>query len=333
MYFLLGTSLVLALLLALNIAASMFAGGVWRVVAKVARKKSAEQRAQIIFALRILPTIIAFVAVVAFLLPSYLLFEPHSSDEVVTFKLGLLALVSIAGIGAAFYRVFGTWWSTRRLLKNWFSNSEPIHLGDVPIPVYCIEHPFPVIAVVGTFRPRLFIARQIFASLSEEEINAAVRHEYGHLAARDNLKRTVLRVCRDLLVFPFSRRLDRAWAENAESAADEYAARTGGNLTAINLAAALVKIARIVPSGARPAMPSGTFLLGEQAADVTGRVRQLLQLADGKLSPVKQLWLGLGRSFWLPLCVVLSIVFLLAVNADFLQKVHVVLESVVSVLQ
>lgn len=334
MYFLLGTSLIFALLLVLNVAASALASGAWRIIEPRARRKSAEQRAQIIFALRVLPTVAAILAVAAFLLPAYVLFEPHASDETVTFKLGALALVSLIGIGAAFYRVFGSWQSTRRLLNDWLSNSEQIALGDVSIPVYAIEHPFPVIAVVGTIRPRLFIARQIFSTLSEEEISATLRHEYGHLAARDNLKRTVLRVCRDLLVFaPFARRLDRIWAENAESAADEYAARAGGNLTAINLAAALVKIARIVPTGARPAMPSGAFLLGEQAADVTGRVRRLLRLAEGKLLPARHLWLGLGRSFWFPLLVVFAVVSALATNQIFLQKVHTALESVVLVLQ
>ena len=115
----------------------------------------------------------------------------------------------------------------------------------------------------------MFIASQIFDSLNEQELQAAIAHEYGHLVARDNFKRTLMRVCRDLLVFPFGRSLDNAWAENVESAADEYAAQTGGNLTAINLASALVKIARIVPNNSKPAMPSGTFLLTEQNDFVT----------------------------------------------------------------
>ncbi|MGI8787643.1 MAG: M56 family metallopeptidase [Pyrinomonadaceae bacterium] len=333
MYIALGICLIFALLLALNVFASLAASVLWRVVSPIVKHFSAARRAQIIFALRFFPLLSAIVLVFAFLLPSYLLFEPHSSNEVVTFKLGLLALLSAAGIVAAFYRVFGTYRATRRLIVNWLADAEQIEIETVSIPVYRIEHKFPVIAVVGVFRPRIFIANQIFASLDADEIAAAIRHEHGHLAARDNLKRTILRVCRDLLVFPFGRRLDRVWADIAESAADEYAAQTGGNQTAVNLAAALVKIARIVPRGAKPAMPAGAFLIEEQTADVSLRVRQLLELTERRFSPAARRFLGAAIPFWIYLAGFAAIVFTLATNRDFLERVHFALENIVSILQ
>jgi len=80
-----------------------------------------------------------------------------------------------------------------------------------------------VIAVVGSIRPRLFVAGQVLDSLTDEEMLAAIAHECGHLAA-DNFKRVLLRACRDMLtIVPCGRSLDRAWAENAEAAADESA--------------------------------------------------------------------------------------------------------------
>ncbi len=332
MYFLLGISLMFALLLMLNLLISAAATVLWRVLSPFAEKWTAQRRARVIFALRIFPFASALIFVIAILLPAYVLFEPHTSGEVVGVKLGLIAAASTIGIISAFYRVFGTWWKTRRLASNWLKNAEPIEMANVSIPIYRMRHPFPVIAVIGMFRPRIFVAQQIFDSLNDEEIQAAIAHEYGHLAARDNFKRTLMRVCRDLLVFPFGRGLDRAWTENVESAADEYAARKG-NLTAVSLAAALVKIARIVPHGTKPAMPSGAFLLTEQTDFVTWRVRRLLQLAEVKFNPAGYNISGLRFSFRLAAAILLiALVLLAATNQNFLEHAHFALESIVAFL-
>jgi len=95
------------------------------------------------------------------------------------------------------------------------------------------------------------------------------------------LKRIMLRACRDVLtIVPCGRSLDRAWAENAEGAADEYAANLGPSV-ALNLASALIKIARMIPAGARPTMPLGAFLLGDEEGGIRWRVRRLIDLATG----------------------------------------------------
>ena len=333
MYFLLLISLMFALLLVLNLLISTAATALWRVISPAAANWSASRRAQTIFALRIFPFASALIFVFVIVLPAYLLFEPHTSDEVVSIKLATIAIVSAAGITVAFYRVFGTWWKTRRLVNNWLKHAEQIQIENVAIPVYRMPHTFPVIAVVGIFHPKMFVARQIFDSLNSEEIQAAIAHEYGHLCARDNFKRTLMRVCRDLLVFPFGRSLDRAWTETAESAADEFAAQTGGSMTAVNLAAALVKIARLAPRGSTPAMPLGAFLLTEQADFVSWRVRRLLELTENKRHPAGHNFLGLGIGFWLLLSCIIAGKLLLATNRDFMQQTHGILETIVIILQ
>jgi hypothetical protein len=55
--------------------------------------------------------------------------------------------------------------------------------------------------------------------------------------------------------------------------ADESAARRGGDV-ALNLASALVKIARLARPGLRPTMPAGVFLLG--GGNLDARVRKLI---------------------------------------------------------
>jgi Zn-dependent protease with chaperone function len=258
------------------------------------------------------------------------LFEPDESGEIVSAKLALLALLSGVGIWMTARRVWKTLRVTRRLVADWLTAGEAITISGVSVPVYLIEHPFPVFAIVGTFRPRMFIARQVFETLDEREIAAAVTHEHGHLAAHDNFKRLLLRICRDLLIVPCGETLDRAWAENVEASADEYAARKGGRQTALNLASALVKIARLMPEGSKPALPASAFLIDGQSCDITWRVTRLLDIAgDGaffeqreRFSPSFPVWVYSGLVF--------TFILLLATDLSFLQKIHFCLELIVA---
>jgi Zn-dependent protease with chaperone function len=333
MYELLGISLVLATLLTINAVASLAAAGCWRVLASHARHWSSRTRAEILFAMRAGPPVIAGLAVAAFLIPSFLIYEPYSTNEVVGKKLGALAVVSAVGVLLALWRGFRSLLATHSLLKKWLSAAVPVELSGISIPTFRIPHSFPIIAVVGTMRPRLFIADRVLASLSQGELIAAIAHECGHLAARDNFKRSLLRACRDaLLIIPCGRSLDRSWAEASESAADEYAAQESPTL-ALNLASALVRIARMIPAGARPAMPVAAFLVGgEETRGVKGRVRRLLEMAsaDGRSQIPPR-----SRAGLVPLISV-SLLFLLVItvgtNPQVLASVHSLIERVVDLL-
>lgn len=303
MYELLGISLGLAALLTVNAVASVAAAGIWRLLERPLRRCSARSRAEILFAMRIGPPVIAIFFVGVFLIPSYLAHEPYSTNEVVSRKLGALAAISAVGVALAIWRCVRSWLATRRLLKKWLDEAEPINLAGVGIPTFRIQHSFPILAVVGTLRPRLFVAQQILETLSREELAAAIAHESGHLAARDNLKRSLLRAsCDALLIIPCGRSLDRAWAETSESAADEYAAQEGAAV-AVNLASALVRIARMIPPGSRAAIPVAAFLVGnEESRGIKARVRRLLEIAStdhlgpAPNRPIPRLmpWMSLG---------------------------------------
>ena len=330
MYFILGISLVFAFFYFIYAAATMSVVGVWHVVAKhIQPTWSARRRANFIFALRVFPFVSALFLVSFFLIPAYIIFEPRSTKETVGIMQACVSLVSVAGILTAVYRLLRTRRATRKLVCNWLRDAEPIAIDGVSVPVYRICHAFPIIAVVGIFRPQMFVARQIFESLTYEEFQAAIAHEAGHITSRDNFKRTLLGVCRDLLVFPVGRALDRDWATSAETSADEYAALNGGRLTAINLAAALVKIARIVPSGAKPSMPAGAYLVEAQPAAVAFRVERLLKTTERDYAPAKQ-----GKiAFRLYSGLSLAILLLFATNRDFLRKIHDAVEVVIALQQ
>ena len=334
MYEFLGITLVLALLLTINATATMVAVGMGRLCKPLLRRCSARTRAEILFVMRIGPPVVAMVAIAAFMIPSYLKYEPHASGESVSWKLGLLATLSAIGVGLAVWRGMRTWFATRLLLKNWLASSARVDLETVNIPTYILEHSFPIVAVVGAIRPQLFIANHVLESLTAEELAAAVAHECGHLAARDNFKRSVMRVSRAaLLLIPCGRSLDRAWSEASESAADEYAAQQS-SLVALNLASALVRIARMIPTGHRQVIPVAVsaFLGNEDSPGVKVRVRRLVELAaaDPRLLVSNASIVRFVPWFVLTLIVVAGVT--LESRPQVLAAVHHLVERVVVVL-
>src|SRR5262245_56255854 len=126
MYELLGLCLALSTLLALNSAASLAASLLWRCVAPALNDWPATARARLLFTLRLLPAIAATVLVCLVLLPAYVIHEPRHTVEEVSFKLAVLACLSAAGLLLACWCGLATWLATRRLLRNWLQNAEPL---------------------------------------------------------------------------------------------------------------------------------------------------------------------------------------------------------------
>lgn len=334
MYELLGITLALALLLTINATATLVAAGMGRACKPILRNCSARTRAEILFVMRIGPPAIAIVAIAAFMIPSYLTYEPYATEETVSFKLGALATISAAGVGLAIWRGLRSWLATRSLLKQWLRASIPIQLDAITVPTFVLQHSFPIIAVVGAIRPRLFIARHVLDSLTREELAAAIAHEYGHLAAQDNFKRSVMRISRAaLLLIPCGRWLDRAWSEASESAADEHAAQRSSQV-ALNLASALVRIARMIPKGQRQTLPAAVsgFLVGQDAPGVKVRVSRLVELAatDPRLLVSQAPLVRFVPWFVLTVVVVISVT--IESRPQVLAAVHQFVEHVVAFL-
>lgn len=333
MFELLGTCLTLAALLTINALASLLTSALWRLLRGHAEDWPAAARARLLFAMRVFPPVIAIVCVGALLLPAYIAHEPRHVVEPVSLKLGALAAISAGGLLLALWRGAVAWVATHRLVNEWLRGAEPVSFDQIPIPAYRLRHRFPVIAIVGAIRPKLFIADHLFQSLTRDELAAAIAHESGHLAARDNLKRALLRACRDTLaIVPSGERLDRAWAEAAEAAADEHAARGGGDV-ALDLAATLVKIARLVPEGVKPAMPAGALLIGDSADGIAQRVRRLTQLVTLDSVSTSQRTLDSKAWPWACFAAILISAILMANNPSTLLATHKFIEMAVSKLQ
>ena len=333
MYFLLGLSILLAALLLFNSLTSSLASLTWRVLGTSARQRlSAASCARIVFLLRTFPILLGVIGVTLLLAPAYIEYEPRTAHEPISIKLAIIAFVSAVGLALALVRGLAGWNATSRLKSDWLQHAELIEFPRVRIPSYRMQHQFPVIAIVGVLRPRLFIAEQVFGSLSPAELMAAIEHEAGHVVANDNLKRGLMRACRDVLVMiPSGRLLDRAWVEASEAAADEYAAERGRRV-ALDLASALVKIARLIPAGFRPAMPAGAFLIdAEEVGGVKARVGRLVQLADHQ-NELGTLKLISRMPLWLPVAIAIVVVALAANEPHVLASVHSLIEHSVHLL-
>lgn len=334
MFELLGLALLLATLLTFNSLASLVMAGLWRVAGRATNSWTAVSRARLLFSLRTLPALLAFLSVALLLIPSYLAYEPRHTTETVSLKLGLLAFLSATGMAVSIYRGIATNRATAKLTSDWLRQGKSVQIKGIDIEAYQIEHTFPLIAIIGFLRPKLFIASQVLELLTPEEISAAVAHENGHLAARDNLKRGLLQACRDaLLIIPSGRLLDKAWSEASEEAADENAARQG-NVVALDLASALVKLARKIPLGARPTMPAGVFLLGdEETKGIKSRVRRLIALAAIERRPVSRRDGSTNLLVWVPTSMLLATLLVMATSPVLLSRVHALIEHAVFALR
>ncbi|HVS80745.1 MAG TPA: hypothetical protein VHE60_03340, partial [Pyrinomonadaceae bacterium] len=140
MYELLGISLVLATLLTVNAFASLAAAGLWRLIERPMRRCSARTRAEVLFAMRVGPPAVAVISIAALLIPSYIVFEPSSTNEFVSKKLGALAIVSAIGVALALSRGFRSWLATRSLLRKWLDAATPIQISEIDVPTFRIPH-------------------------------------------------------------------------------------------------------------------------------------------------------------------------------------------------
>ncbi len=332
MYYFVGISLLFATLYAVNLVASLLTTFAWRYLSGTAVDWNASTRSNTLFLLRVLPLTLAIIITGGIIVPAFILFEPNDPRETIGPKMALIVCLSVFGLAAAIYRIVASWWQTRQLIGDWMVTSKAVEIEGVSMPAYKLRHPFPVIAVVGIFRPRIFVAEQVFAELDKPELVAALSHEAGHISSFDNLKRVAMRVCRDLLVFPLGKSLDNGWLLAAESAADEYAAVRGGSGYALNLASALVKIGRITPLEQTQRLPIAAYLIEPDDTSLAQRVEGLLSFADKPFGvPVRSPYLN--AVVWATVAMTAVAAILVLTSTPFLEAVHHVTEGVLHRLQ
>lgn len=275
-------------------------------------------RATSLLRLRLLPLGVGG-GVAALAALAFLIFEPRGVDESTGLTLLTLAAASGTFLLAALGRVMRLVLLTRRAVRDWMRTARPVSLSGLSVPALAIDSPFPVVAVAGLFRPRLLIARTVLDACSPAELDAILAHEQGHIDRRDNLRRLVLGAVPDLLAWlPLARRIQTAWLEAAEDAADDMAAALGNEGRAV-LAQALLRVARLAPGAAPVSLPASALYRGES---LDRRVRRLLApAAHAPAGGAARTWIpwGLGT-------VVLSLALLT------LKDIHDLVEAAVVLL-
>ena len=245
----------------------------WRRVAS-GSVSSALATSRRLFQLRMAPTVAAAVIAWGGIPIAFALWEPAGEAE----RVGPVAL-ALAAAGATLI-ASSLWRSTLALrethrIQRSLSDATRAPLPALPLPAFVIDSRFPIVALVGLFVSRLFVARSVVDACDADELRAVVAHEQAHAGARDNLKRLLMAGAPDVVAsLPAGARMMREWAAMAELAADETAVtHSSGRL---HLASALVKVARLAttPPGA---LPASTLYRGEPIAE---RVHRLLEASE-----------------------------------------------------
>ncbi len=296
--------------LALSAALSLAFPEMWRRIARFAPR----DRALALWQLRLAPAGAALAFAFGFVLPTFLAFEPRDTSETVSATLWVLASTGGLLLAIAAVRGLRAVTATRALERRWNAGSAMWN-GDASLPVRVIAETVPTVAVVGLVAPRLYISRRVLAECSPAELRAMFAHEASHVASRDNLKRFVMRICPDAVWVRAA--IERAWGYASEEAADAAAVSTCPS-ERLELAQALIRVARLAPTAAPVASPISAFYLG---GSIDARVRRLLE--PGNEPSRSRLW------------VCISIVVALSVSAALVAMapaLHQAMETLVRIL-
>ena len=231
---------------ALSIAAGVvIAQGLWVCVCRVALERRILRHPLLLFVIRTLPLSLPVVVVCFAVLPSFVALEPRQTTEKPDWWLAALAVFSLFSLGSFTFKLASTLISTRRAEREWMRSARKLDLP-AAIPIFELQYPDSLVAVLGIFSSRMFVGKRILGALTPEELQAAVAHEVAHVRSLDNLKQALLRASGMSSLF---RHIDCAFRSAAEISADSRA--MCGRISPLDLGSAIIKVARFratVPS-------------------------------------------------------------------------------------
>lgn len=231
---------------------------------------------------------------VALLLPLWLVFGPPADEGtgvnrfLAACQVGVeRGLLGVPGYGAAALLFAWGLFAVVRLLPLAMTNSiramsamrqharggTPAELffeGRV-VPFRLLASAEPIAFTAGLLRPRIFLSRGLFASLSREEQNAVLAHEIAHARRRDPLRCFVVQLIFEALFVPASQRWTNRYRALREVKADLSAIAAVDN-DSKPLFQALSKVTPLSPfgsAGMNQATVGGIVALRAAAGGVT----------------------------------------------------------------
>jgi hypothetical protein len=288
----------------------------------VLRTSDPEVRARRLFALRLLPVALGIFVAFGLVLPAFLWLEPRSINERVGPWLIALAGLAASILAIGIVRCGLDLLATRRLIQRWSRTARPIRLPGITLPAFALDEPFPLVTVAGCVRLRLFVSSTVLERCTSAELAAIIAHESAHLRRGDPWKRLLLRGCPDLLALtPLASRIERRWAEATEQAADDRASAAGTSRS-LDLASALVKVARLAGVTRPHELPLTALYRGD---GLGGRVARLIERESAPVVVA-----GSRRVALSSIALAAVVLFLpAAAYLGVLHRVHQVLEAVV----
>ncbi|MFZ3265878.1 MAG: M56 family metallopeptidase [Terriglobales bacterium] len=222
--------------------------------------------ANFLFGLRIFSFVVSSAVALFFAFPSFWLMEKATLDEDAgTF---VLAACSLLILCAGLVRALRAQAKTSLAVRRWLSRTASTGDNDAARPTLSAGNGAPALILVGIQKPQVMISDMAAQVLSAEELQAAVRHEIGHMRSWDNLKKVLI----SATPFPGMACLEGAWREAAELAADDAAVMNRRD--ALDLAGALIKISRYSKQWSEPELASG---LVSGSSSISLRVKRLLE--------------------------------------------------------
>jgi len=182
----------------------------------------------------------------------------------------------------------------------------------------------PMVAVSGIFKPQLICTEVARTLLNEDELVSVLRHEQVHVDRRDNLRELLSKFAAHLRPplqdFHDIRRMRRRLTEcaaDAAAACDE--------MTALNLASALVRLARNMPrDNSEEHFCVSTVVPDASSSAVADRVERLLHFSDLHRTD-RSRWVVLGF-----LTISLALLLALASRTDVQSVCYQIFERLVS---
>jgi Zn-dependent protease with chaperone function len=243
MFYLLCLTLCLAVMFLVLAVTSVLSIPLARFLERKLERVSARTAANVLLVFRLLPFSLAVALSAGLALPSFMEFEPPSTNEMVNWPLILLAALGCGVLTLMAARALRMWRTTTSMQRQWSKHSHPVSSGATGVPLYRIDSRTSLLAVTGIFKPRVYVSRAVSDVLTEEELAAALSHEIAHVHSNDNLKQVLMKIVAPPDWFRGLQSTSDAWTRASEVAADERALAQGAS--ALELSSALIKVGRL----------------------------------------------------------------------------------------
>lgn len=272
----------------------------------------------ILLSLRLSPLVLATLVTFLFAAPSFVIFEPRTVNEPIGPWLPVFGVGGLAVVAAGAWNAASALRRISKAASRWASGASSLNHPagfSGQISLLRTTAPAPPLSAAGIFRGRVWLSSQAEQVLSESELNSALRHEFVHVRRRDNLRKLFLR----FVAFPGMAKLESAWLEATEMAADDGA--VSNVLEALDLAAAVIKLSRFTPLVTPPEL--ATSLVNSPAELLNARVSRLLHWSEPSEVPVRS---NLRKSAFLTAA---ALVTLALTYSHLLLRVHAATELLV----